>query len=294
MCLCKAFAATLVILFFQIGTMERTTCNCLREIMWQEKEKPIVKFLKRSTCNLLCKVTQKGDLKSLREIISQEKEKPTFTLDIACCNCTNRSPLMHTAERNHPECMKELLAAGASQRMYTIGFYECALRVAARHGSLECVKILIETGEDVNFRIVMTEPDYARPCDFGTDRDLRITTEVALMEACLYTKTECVKELLKSNALVNIWRVGDGGYDLMTEEDNEIKRTLFAAGDLKIRVVLKDEDLLKKASTLKELCRELVRDHLLALNRQVNLFQRVPKLGLPPLLVKYMLYYVSL
>ena len=45
--------------------------------------------------------------------------------------------------------------------------------------------------------------------------------------------------------------------------------------------------------TLKHLCREIIRKHLLGI-RTVNLFCRVPLLGLPSLLNQYILYDVSL
>ena len=44
---------------------------------------------------------------------------------------------------------------------------------------------------------------------------------------------------------------------------------------------------------LKVICRRAIREHLLQMN-QVNLFLRVPHLGLPSLLTNYLLYYVSL
>ena len=44
---------------------------------------------------------------------------------------------------------------------------------------------------------------------------------------------------------------------------------------------------------LKDICRLAIREHLLQMS-QVNLFVRVPHLGLPPLLGKYLLYDMSL
>ena len=46
----------------------------------------------------------------------------------------------------------------------------------------------------------------------------------------------------------------------------------------------------KAGLCLKEKCREVIRNHLLELNRIENLFIRVPKLGLPIPLTKYLLY----
>ena len=44
---------------------------------------------------------------------------------------------------------------------------------------------------------------------------------------------------------------------------------------------------------LKDICRQAIREHLLQMSR-VNLFLRVPHIGLPSLLTEYLLYYTSL
>ena len=44
------------------------------------------------------------------------------------------------------------------------------------------------------------------------------------------------------------------------------------------------------ALNLKHLCRETIRKHLLQLDPHENLFHRVPRLGLPALLQRYLLY----
>ena len=49
-----------------------------------------------------------------------------------------------------------------------------------------------------------------------------------------------------------------------------------------------------KCSSLKEICRENIRNHLVALNPPVNLFVKVPSLGLSKIETEYMLYDVSL
>ena len=45
---------------------------------------------------------------------------------------------------------------------------------------------------------------------------------------------------------------------------------------------------------LKHMCRETIRKHLLDIDPHENLFIRVPKIGLPSSLTKYLLYDVSL
>ena len=73
-----------------------------------------------------------------------------------------------------------------------------------------------------------------------------------------------------------------------------VLNVLFAAGEITDEKV---EDIfgLSNADTgLKHLCREAIRKHLLGVDANVNLFQRIPKLGLPSLLVNYLLYHTSL
>ena len=74
---------------------------------------------------------------------------------------------------------------------------------------------------------------------------------------------------------------------------------LFAAGER-----FDDRDQREKINTLfdleecdldlKHLCRERLRRHLIDLNPDAHLFNRIPRLDLPPLLNEYLLYDVSL
>ena len=101
----------------------------------------------------------------------------------------------------------------------------------------------------------------------------------------------CVKELQEKNA----------------NEDDELKekiKILHAAGEILIKTPGADyswskpvelPDFLKYRSeelNLMIICRELIRKHLLQMSK-VNLFYRVPRLGLPDVLLKYLLYNVD-
>ena len=48
--------------------------------------------------------------------------------------------------------------------------------------------------------------------------------------------------------------------------------------------------LLESEMSLKNKCREAIRNHLLELDPHTNLFLRIPMMGLPPSLVRYLLY----
>ena len=49
-----------------------------------------------------------------------------------------------------------------------------------------------------------------------------------------------------------------------------------------------------KEPSLKHLCRETIREHLLQLDLHGNLFMRIPLLGTPKLITNYLLYHLSL
>ena len=56
---------------------------------------------------------------------------------------------------------------------------------------------------------------------------------------------------------------------------------------------LKELNVESSKMNLSHICREAVRKHLINIDPHENLFHRVPKLGLPSALQKYLLYNVS-
>ena len=115
------------------------------------------------------------------------------------------------------------------------------------------------------------------------------------------TKYESVKILLSAGAHVNKVDKFDNYHDYVrkfyrdeTWKYEESLQLMFAAGermDYKVEDIFKCPDL---DQGLKQLCREAIRSHLLQLDQNINLFVRIPRLGLPTLLVKYLLYNMSL
>ena len=69
--------------------------------------------------------------------------------------------------------------------------------------------------------------------------------------------------------------------------------TMLAAGEIWL-ISAVDYLELPRGPNLSHLCREAIRNHLLDIDRHENLFVRVPRLGLPPVLNDYLLYNVSL
>ena len=138
--------------------------------------------------------------------------------------------------------------------------------------------------------------------------------------------TTCAKLLLKAGAKINMknnesWtalRAHCYRYNINRHKppNREMCMVLFAAGDCyyssylsfvhsrlmekkyhirrgpaRVAFYLSTEDL---KFTLKNICRENIRKHLLDLDPHSHLFYRVPKLGLPKLLADFLLYYMSL
>ena len=102
---------------------------------------------------------------------------------------------------------------------------------------------------------------------------------------------------MNSRALLHIW---NWQLDLPPDHLAQrlvIPKLLRAAGDTSYRRALNSHDPVTKERqnlrlTLKHICRETIRNHLMELN-SINLFVKVPRLNLPPALVRFLLYHES-
>ena len=163
--------------------------------------------------------------------------------------------------------------AGADVNTSCFGF--TVLMKAAYGGHLECVHRLIKAGADVNF------------CSSKG--------ETALTQAFGSGHMNCMKLLLKFGADVNILPP----IEIMMYHINNnsaLGRKIFlllkAAGEQIDEEIVRFE---KQADlSLKHMCRNKIRSHLIGINPHKNLFGRIPLLELPVQLVDYLLYYVSL
>ena len=177
------------------------------------------------------------------------------------------------------------------------------LHMAAEGCHYECVNKLINAGADVN---AVAEDDITPLMSAITGPTGRGNQ--------LVDRIKCVQSLLKSAARVNMRTTcGQNALDrylaTQTEVNKDIAMLLFAAGDksggpsisgecgirpsyLKIPNYLLEERKIKIG--LKGLCRKAIRKHLMKLDLHENLFQRVPRLGLPSLVAEYLLYETTL
>ena len=149
-----------------------------------------------------------------------------------------------------------------------------ALFEAAYRGNNECLQLLLIAGADVN-----------ATTQNGT---------TALMGAATSHDLACVKLLLKAGAHVNL--LDNSGHKALDHYINEgcqtfqISHVLMGAGE-----TMEGKDLmLTLGRSLKHSCRKFIRKYLNDKDLPVNLFVKIPKLGLPRLLASYLLYNCSL
>ena len=183
-----------------------------------------------------------------------------------------------------------------------------ALIYAVTEGRVDCTQLLLEAGADVNI--------------IGLDGS------TALIRSVYKGGYPCVRILLKAEARINVtnrWK-HNALYWCQTCGQRDTARLLFAAGESPDGTIINtpgggsgntpdgsiddestgapDVDLVNKfladilrldtKLTLKHLCREPIRNHLLQMSPHEHLFGRVPNLGLPTSLASYLIYNMEL
>ena len=225
-------------------------------------------------------------------------------------NTTNKageSPLLRAAFKQN-NCVEVLIEAGADVNFADNSGYSPII-VAADHGNCKQVDSLIRAGADVNARTKAEGDVY---------RYLSLTPgTTALIAASYFHKAfNTVKILLQYGAHVNIRNeIGlnalentyGGDYQSCGRPLKEILTLLHAAGEttdgtkkyefdisgITFTRLIEFPEYLRERHlnlTLKDVCREAIRKHLLDINPHLNLFMRIPQLGLPTRLAHYLLY----
>ena len=144
---------------------------------------------------------------------------------------------------------------------------DTALLVAATEGYFNIVKVFIRAGADVN----------------------KVCTKnyTALSHFALKNHVKAVSFLLRSGAKVNIGRQPD------SPMKDEMWLLLIVAGQpMDASHIRGCMDF--QLHTLQCLCRATIWHHLVKLDPHENLFVRIPRPGLPSVLVDYLLFGVSL
>ena len=213
---------------------------------------------------------------------------------------TGHTTLMKTIRCGHPKCVSLLIEAGADVNAKdpdgnsaltfaakNIPGHRIALNIKPDRQLL--LQILINAGTDVN----------------SADKDGN-TPLIIVSGSNMKCHIQFVKSLLRSEAKVNLFNNKEQNalcnHICKSKALNKAAvRTmvllLYAAGETLDGITV-DEHVLdyldKREIYLKELCREVIRRHLLYLNLHQSLFGKIPQLGLPKLLAQYLLCNMSL
>ena len=211
---------------------------------------------------------------------------------------------VYNADRKYTEL---LLNAGADVNIGD-SFNDTALILASKYGHHQSVKLLIDAGADVNHRTGRWDTALSLASDRcqikSMDILIKAGADVNAIDGydstALFTgNRRCVKVLLRADILINHFRF-DGvkaiKYAALTDWGHDAAKLnlLYAAGETlknipkdKIPHCLRFEDCKLQ---LKHICRQVIRKHLLKLDPHQHLFGRIPKLELPELLNRYLLY----
>ena len=173
-----------------------------------------------------------------------------------------------------------------------------ALTAAISVGNMDCTEALVNAGADVNTADMSGDTALIVAAGCGSSR-----------------RSQSIRLLLKAGALVNKRnKLGLNALEhYLTQHasvSKQIALLLYAAGEILekdtiqtsmygyvniIRVTVPEFIKLPKLKlSLKHNCRQTIRKHLTQLDPHSQLFDRVPKLGLPVSLQRYLLFGVSL
>ena len=225
--------------------------------------------------------------------------------DVNIQNNNGFTSVMEASLMGHYKCVELLLEWGADVNMRSTGG-DTALVWAGRNGHDKCLELLIEAGADVNMQNEWGTTALMKAAYRGHDKSVKLLLEAganvniqdkdmntSLAHAAHEHHIACVKILLGQEAAVGSYQVPN--WIIPSVKNNKkLKRLmmlLFSAG---LDLLGLDEEHTKEAirepeRSLKNICREAIRNHLLQMSK-VNLFVRVPRLGLPAILTDYLLY----
>ena len=246
--------------------------------------------------------------------------------DVNTRNKTGETPLLRAtfelctrANLHEEECVKLLMDAGVDVNIADDSGYSPMI-VSASRSQYKQVELLMQAGADVNgrtkergdiYRYVRLQPGTTALLAAARFRHALNTFKVLLKSgAHVNVRTDPEYSSLETRAEVRLNALEttfSGGYQDGGIPPEEVVSLLHAAGETTDgkafyefsigdtafrREIEFPECLLKRQSTdtLKDVCREAIRKHLLDINQHVNLFIRIPQLGLPTRLAQYLLF----
>ena len=231
------------------------------------------------------------------------------------------TPLMRAVNRGHESCVKLLLQAGADVNATCKQGCTALFTAVEKHNHC-LVELLINEGADVN---VVTACGTTALVEAAWNRydkciDLLLTAGADVNVTDFYGSTPLIKTscfgikytgmFLRAGAKINVvnrYNRNAIRYHLAYCKPENFKQglLLYAAGETigdhsgnmgdGYAKVFHDY-LLKEESELclTQVCRKAIRERLIEVDPHVSLFVRIAKLGLPTLLVEFLLHNVSL
>ena len=244
--------------------------------------------------------------------------------DVNAVDTDENTALTYAVYNNMKSCLNLLLNLGSD--VIKKQHYNHALLYAAGAGKFDIVKLLLSAGANVNFNKGTTALIEAAGQSFDdcaavlleAGADVNVTDtygRTALIAAAEADSIGCVHSLLKSGATVNTYNtVGLNALKSHLYNNTFINKDLvmllYAAGEILDDIQCYpnrggEVDLppylieIQSFSSLKTMCREVIRNCLMVTNADINLFKTVPKLKCPSPklqshLISYLLHYQSI
>ena len=176
--------------------------------------------------------------------------------DVNSVNDSGSTALMLAAQNSHPLCVIALIKAGADVNMVDNEGNTALIKSTSRYNTKPVLLLLLQAGAKINV--------------------VNKSNQNALkhhMVECQSVNRETIKLLVTAGETL------DGATNTVTNTRNQL---------------LNIGDYLEQEDTLKGACREAIRKHLLQLDPREHLFYRVPKIGLPAEITKFILFGLSL
>ena len=188
---------------------------------------------------------------------------------------------------------------------------KCVLERGILHGKHDYLPSLTEAGVDVNARDITKYTPLIYAASNGDSENTHSLIEAgadvnafgaggltSLHAATFSADIRTVKLLLAAGADVNkkSYYINALTFTVLRHPHTrmELKTILFAAGEVPDQTIVDKGTITLEKLTLKQLCCNAIRTHLITLDSHSNLFGRIPQLGLSPALTTYMSYNVSL